>query len=201
MYNVYFEDKVISFLGSAEPLSAGCAVVNLSAGDADGITKVLEKLENSKRVCVKTDNLPDVYTNFCDGFLRREAAGGLVANSRGEVLMIFRNGKWDLPKGHLDEGESPVECAVREVKEECGLENVAAGRLITCTDHIYNMWGGWTMKHTSWYAMTSDDVRLTPQTGEGITVVEWVPATGIAEKLAGSYSTIAEVFRAAGIVE
>ncbi len=52
------------------------------------------------------------------------AAGGLVENEKGEVLLIFRRGKWDLPKGKLDPGETIEQCAVREVEEETGLKNI-----------------------------------------------------------------------------
>jgi ADP-ribose pyrophosphatase YjhB (NUDIX family) len=48
------------------------------------------------------------------------AAGGLVENEHGEILLIYRKKHWDLPKGKLDAGETLEECAVREVEEETG---------------------------------------------------------------------------------
>jgi 8-oxo-dGTP pyrophosphatase MutT (NUDIX family) len=50
-----------------------------------------------------------------------KAGGGIVVNEQNEVLLIYRRGKWDLPKGKLDDGETIEECALREVKEETGL--------------------------------------------------------------------------------
>ena len=66
-----------------------------------------------------------------------KAGGGLVLNEKGELLMIYRRGKWDLPKGKLDEGETIEECAVREVMEETGVVNVERGELITIGHHEY----------------------------------------------------------------
>ena len=65
------------------------------------------------------------------------AAGGLVWNEKNELLMIFRQGKWDLPKGKLDDGETIEECAVREVVEETGLKEVKLGGFIGITQHEY----------------------------------------------------------------
>ncbi len=124
------------------------------------------------------------------------AAGGLVSNNRNELLMIFRRGKWDLPKGKLDEGESIEACAVREVEEETGITNIVLGKLIAVTHHHY--FDEWiseeVTKETHWYAMEIlDDQKLIPQTTEGITEIKWVNEIEMKECLQNTYQTIIEI--------
>jgi ADP-ribose pyrophosphatase YjhB (NUDIX family) len=126
------------------------------------------------------------------------AAGGLVLNEHQEILMIFRRGKWDLPKGKLDEGESIKTCAVREVMEETGLTTVELGSLVAITHHTY--FDPWikeeVIKETHWFRMKADSNQpLTPQTSEDIEMIEWVDQNHLNEKLANSYDTIVEVVR------
>jgi len=103
-----------------------------------------------------------------------EAAGGLVKQQPNEYLFIYRNDKWDLPKGKLEKGEKPKEGAVREVEEECGIKISKCGKRICKTYHVYVMKGEVVLKRTYWYNMRykGKDV-LKPQTEEGITDVRW----------------------------
>jgi len=129
-----------------------------------------------------------------------EAGGGLVTNASGEVLMILRNGVWDLPKGHREEGELIDTTALREVQEETGLHGLVCGPLICVTTHSYDAWGFSWMKHTSWFRMFSQDSGKTvPQTDEGISEVRWIPADELAPYLENTYATIREVFAKSGI--
>lgn len=143
------------------------------------VAKVLEKLEISKRSAIKTV----------------VAAGGLARNERGDALMILRCGRWDLPKGHVDPGESLEEGALREVAEECGIGDLRLGQFLCTTYHIYDR-NGWTLKQTHWYAMWSDDLAPVPQTSEWIERAEWVPADEVAGRLAAGFRMIGEVFEA-----
>jgi mutator protein MutT len=97
------------------------------------------------------------------------AAGGIVRNENGEILMQYRRGKWDLPKGKLDDNETIEECAVREVEEETGLTNIQLGALIGVTNHRYVERGLEIDKETHWFAMrVAGDQTLVPQTEEDI---------------------------------
>ncbi len=124
------------------------------------------------------------------------AAGGLVFNENDELLMIFRRGKWDLPKGKLDEGEEIAACALREVMEETGLQNLVLGKLIGVTKHCY--FDVYTQKdvekHSYWYAMkgTKND-KLIPQTAEDISEIGWFSPEKIGENLVNSFDTIKEI--------
>jgi 8-oxo-dGTP pyrophosphatase MutT (NUDIX family) len=124
------------------------------------------------------------------------AAGGLVFNDKNELLMIFRRGKWDLPKGKLDEGESIEDCALREVTEETGLQNVQLENFLGSTFHEY--FNTYTnedvIKETHWYKMhATADQPLIPQTEEQIEIIEWVAEENIIEKLENSYKNIVEI--------
>ncbi len=126
------------------------------------------------------------------------AAGGLVLNEKKEILMIFRRGKWDLPKGKLDEGEKIEDCAVREVMEETGLTQLDLGPLLIITHHTY--FDPWikedVIKETHWYLMkASSDQPFIPQTSEDIEIIEWVSKDQINQRLENSYDTIVEVVR------
>jgi 8-oxo-dGTP pyrophosphatase MutT (NUDIX family) len=105
------------------------------------------------------------------------AAGGLVQNPSKEVLLIFRRGFWDLPKGKLDEGETIEACAIREVEEETGLKQLILNHFITITTHEYfdKYLVKEVIKESHWYAMTIHDYQTgVPQTEEDITDMKWV---------------------------
>ncbi|MFS8083044.1 MAG: NUDIX hydrolase [Ginsengibacter sp.] len=124
------------------------------------------------------------------------AAGGLIVNDKHELLMIFRRGKWDLPKGKLDEGESIEDCALREVKEETGLQNVKLENLLGLTFHEYfNTYTNENViKETHWYKMhATADQPLIPQTEEDIEIIEWVDAKDVMQKLGNTYPNILEI--------
>ena len=133
------------------------------------------------------------------------AAGGMVTRGDGMMLLILRNGRWDLPKGKVEAGETLLEAALREVEEETGMKVhlsplAPQGRRPQFTSHlspiktyhIFNLYGGWHMKQTSWFPMTvaegSADGK--PQQEEGITAVEWVTPDEWHRRLEGSYGTL-----------
>lgn len=124
------------------------------------------------------------------------AGGGLVFNEKDELLMIFRRGFWDLPKGKLDAGETIEACAVREIKEETGLQEVTLGKFVSITRHDYfdKYIGKDVVKESHWYLMTSNSSNtLHPQTEEDITEIKWVSATDLHTYLANSYPSIVEI--------
>ena len=133
-----------------------------------------------------------VVDEFISCFTVVPAAGGIVKNEKGEILFIFRRGKWDLPKGKIegqgrrDEGRGKkseqriansewlIAEAIREVKEETGLQVVKVVRELKPTYHIYHEKGKQILKETVWFEMVaSGDQRIVPQTEEEITEVRW----------------------------
>ena len=108
-------------------------------------------------------------------FTEVRAAGGLVKHTSGRYLFIEKKGKLDLPKGHIESGEEPDACALREVHEECGIKGHSIVKEISSTYHTYSWEGISYLKKTSWFLMNYDGKMITePQTEEGITKVEWL---------------------------
>lgn len=123
-----------------------------------------------------------------------EAGGGLVRNEQGQYLFIFRHGKWDLPKGKLEPGETPPEGSLREVEEECSITVKRITEPLTPTWHAYALNGNITLKQTFWYRMEAGDYRqMKPQLAEGITEVKWFSADELDEVRKNTYDLIREV--------
>jgi 8-oxo-dGTP pyrophosphatase MutT (NUDIX family) len=126
-------------------------------------------LPNIKAGVFLHDNLDDLLKAFKRKFIFIQAAGGLVYTKEHELLLIFRRGKWDLPKGKLDEGELLETCAVREVKEETGLSNISLEKPLCISYHTYQQDGKSVLKESHWYLMkAANNEILVPQTEEDI---------------------------------
>ena len=128
------------------------------------------------------------------------AGGGLVFNEKGELLMIFRRGKWDLPKGKLDNGETIEQCAIREVKEETGLIKVTIGEFIDVSFHDYfdTYLDEDVIKETHWFVMKAiGEQKLIPQVEEDITEIKWVSELELKKCLLDSYDNVVEIIKKA----
>jgi len=128
-----------------------------------------------------------------------KAAGGLVENEENKYLFIFRRGKWDLPKGKVDEGEKVKTAAVREVEEECGVRVDAVKAKICNTWHIYKQDGVLILKKTFWYKMKINRTQeLIPQAEEDITEARWLGKDEFTLVERNTFPLILEVIRSAG---
>lgn len=124
-----------------------------------------------------------------------KAGGGLVYNKKGEVLFIFRNGKWDLPKGGIEKGEEIEDTAIREIEEETGVNKLVITNKLQKTYHIFKRNGKYKLKVTHWFEMqTKFDGKLTPQANEGIEKAVWLNPEQIKEALKNSYENIKLLF-------
>jgi 8-oxo-dGTP pyrophosphatase MutT (NUDIX family) len=125
-----------------------------------------------------------------------EAAGGLVQNERNEFLFIFRNNKWDLPKGKVEKKEKIKIAAVREVEEECGIKVSSREDKICNTFHVYPYKGEIVLKKTYWFDMRSKSQdKLIPQTEEGITDARWFKKNDVTEIVANTFPSILDVLK------
>lgn len=151
----------------------------------------VKKLEE---ITFRVEDYESVIEDLKKGYTIIKAAGGLILNE-GEVLLIWRLKKWDLPKGKLDKGEKPKEAAVREVEEECNVK-VKAGKKICHTWHTYKQNGKRILKKTYWYRMYCiDDSEMAPQLEENIEDIKWMNEAQLKEALYNSYPSIRQVFR------
>lgn len=158
--------------------------------------KIITFLENYNSVVVLWPEPMRAFEAFAVQMVWVEAAGGVVENEQGDVVMIRRNERWDLPKGHCEDGESFAECAAREAEEETGVRVNSVGKHLASTLHSYNIYGKWELKLTAWYAMRGEATELCPQREEGIICAEWIPRDEIEQRIKNSFPTIKKVFSA-----
>lgn len=199
MYKLYFSDKTIIIDDDASKYDPAEVVFATPGDPSIEKTKLLQKVQNTKHYVLIGTDAEALYQAVTQQFPSIEAGGGLVTNADGNILMIFRHKRWDLPKGKLESNECIADCAVREVEEETGIANVRQGRKLLVTNHFYRLNGEWVMKKTSWYEMTytGNDTPV-PQVEEDITAIEWANPGKLDEYLRTTYPTIVDVFEAAG---
>lgn len=157
------------------------------------IEKVIKDLDNSSIKAIHL--IGKDYSKLLKKFLKLLpnviAGGGKVYNTKGEVLFIYRNGKWDLPKGKIEGTETIEETAMREVSEETGVAGLQIVKPLPNTYHIFKRNGKHKIKVTYWFEMkTVFSGKLYPQENEGITKVEWLNSKQSQKALENSYANI-----------
>jgi 8-oxo-dGTP pyrophosphatase MutT (NUDIX family) len=161
--------------------------------DAVNINKVLAKLKKDKYNSVRIVGVDKevLLKKFLALLPNVIAGGGKVYNPKNEILFIFRNGKWDLPKGKAEAKETINQTALREVEEETGITGLSITKPLEITYHIFKRNERHYIKVTYWFQMYSEyEGTLVPQEKEGITKVKWIPETKLKKVLKNSYSNI-----------
>lgn len=191
--NLYFADKTLCF--TDEEAAGEDFAVELGAGESISRTKVLNFLENHNRLVVRTPDPERAEALFAREFQPVEAAGGVVVDAEGRWLLIHRNGRWDLPKGHVEPGESVADCAVRETAEETGVAGAEVERFLCRTRHAYCLYGRWELKTTHWFRMrtTGAGAVTAPQREEGIDRAAWLAPAEVEALKPGMFPTILRV--------
>ena len=142
-------------------------------------------------------DLQELKAMFFKKFTPVKAAGGFVLNENNEVLMMFRRGKWDLPKGKMDKKESFEECAIRETEEETGLKNINLISPLITTYHTYHEGTRYILKETKWFRMkVNGKQKLIPQAEEQITKLEWVEKNNLKNYMQNSFPSVKDVLEA-----
>jgi|AntRauTorcE11897_2_1112592.scaffolds.fasta_scaffold37254_2 8-oxo-dGTP pyrophosphatase MutT (NUDIX family) len=198
MYKVFIQNRPVIL--SSAPMKSGPGADReltfkyFDKSDIKLLFKLLKNFPDIKKINLFHPDLDHLWTDFKAYFKVIEAAGGLVKNEKGEILFIFRRGSWDLPKGKLERKETIRDGAVREVKEECGLEEVKLIDKITTTYHVYKYKGKKALKPSHWYLMHSSSKEvLVPQTEEDITDIRWIDPKDLAEVRKNVFPNILEV--------
>ena len=193
MHVVWHENKALVFSG--EKPSDGTPYLPWNEARDLSPAKLLQKFDNSNTLTIVASDADAALEEFCRSFTNVEAAGGIVENAGGEVLMMRRRGWWDMPKGHVEPGETYEQAALREVEEETGLKPLTLLQFIGTSQHFYNTYGRWEMKRTWWYRIGYGGVeRPKPQTEEDITEVVWLNGPELWQAAANSYGPIRAIF-------
>jgi len=162
------------------------------------VVDMLEKSDRMESITVYSADYKQLVKDFESLYKIVKAAGGVVFNTKQEILVMYRRGSWDLPKGKIDSGETKEIAAVREVQEETGIKDVKWGPLLCTTYHTYrNRKNKRVLKPTYWYEMTTTDMEISPQVEEDIELVLWIDPTEFLETKKPIYNTIREVVVAA----
>jgi len=193
MYKVFVKEIPI-ILSTEKKIGKGYTSIPLKEVK---FKKLIDKINNGELLYV---NIYHQNPEKLEKFLRKklpvvEAGGGLVYNSKKEILFIRRNSKWDLPKGKVEKGESYEEAAVRETIEETGVQDLEVRRFLTKTYHIFKRNDKFKLKITYWFEMFSDyNGPLIPEPSEGIKKVRWKNFEKSQKALQDSYENIKLLF-------
>jgi len=176
MYKVHFENRFI--LISSEPDRVQKYGLFHKFYDTKELYRIIADFQADTKISAINIYGPDIkhiWKIFRIYFTEVGAAGGLVKHTSGRFLFIEKKGKLDLPKGHIEPGEEPEVCALREVSEECGIKGHEIIKPLEPSYHTYTWEGISYLKKTSWFLMEYKGKMVTePQIKEGITSVEWL---------------------------
>ncbi|WP_295676577.1 NUDIX domain-containing protein [uncultured Mucilaginibacter sp.] len=200
-YRIYINEKVILVTETKPKKKNGYELLDGEAFDLKIIYTWISARKNNL-FCVVCKDAKAFLKQVKKSVMLIEAAGGLVKNEAGEYLFIYRNGKWDLPKGKIEKDEKVKEAAVREVEEECGIKVSELGKKICKTYHVYLNRGVLVLKKTHWFDMhCAGKFLLKPQIEEGITDVRWFKKEHVEPIIANTFPSIMDVLVEDGIVK
>lgn len=193
MYQVFYKKKIILL---TDVLEEGKDFKSFPIKDVKlkKVIKLLNK-KNTNSVHLFHKNKDKLLKYFFKLIPTVIAAGGKITNSKSETLFIYRNDKWDLPKGKAEKNEQLPQTALREVKEETGIKEVSINKPLDITYHIFRRNNEYRLKVTYWFDMFSDyEGIFFPQLDEGITDVKWVKKNDLEEIKINSYPNIRLLF-------
>lgn len=193
MYKVFFNQKPLILTSKILKSSDSNPFIHIKFSSKNQILKAI-KAKKTESVYIYHKNIKKLWEIFIKKFPIIDAAGGLVERSDDKFLFIYRNNRWDLPKGGVEKKELIIEAAQREVKEETGLADLIVINKIGETYHIFKKGKNFRLKRTYWFKMKSDyQGELFPQEEEGIISAEWINKKRIPEILKNAYENIKDI--------
>jgi len=201
MYKVFFNDRMIYLDDTIPDMSKIgedyiCAFENIT--DLKPQVRQFLAPDKTGNLHIFHDDQDSLLGTFKQCFKNISAGGGLVRNSKDEILLIFRRRKWDLPKGKAEEGETSEQTALREVEEECGLGGIEIREYLQSTFHIYEENNEFILKQTDWYSMFyHGSSKPIPEFKEDITEVRWISSSGMPEIFKNTWPSLIDLFEKA----
>ena len=200
---IYFDEKPLFLCDAAdaviEPYLHHDDAVFIDELNSHTVKSMLHEMQLDKvhaGVMLHPD-MEELKKSFLKKFTRVQAGGGLVRNEKGELLLIFRRGKWDLPKGKRDKGETLEECAIREVSEETGLTDIQLIAPLLITYHTYHEGTRFILKESHWYTMLAPGRQeLKAQAEEDIAEAKWIAKEDIPRYLPLAFPSVRDVLQA-----
>ena len=190
MYKVFFNQKPIILSTQIIKNDDSCPLFYIKFSVADKIISALKKKSISS-VVLYHPKKEKLEMHFNKLFPIVEAAGGLVINELNQYLFIYRNKKWDLPKGRMRKNEMIIDAAVREVEEETSVRDLIVKKQLPITYHVFKRNRKYKLKKTYWYLMeTSYNGQLVPQLNEGIEKAVWKNKNEIDLLIKSAYKNI-----------
>ena len=190
MYKVFFNQKPLILTNKIQDFSDTEPLLFIKYTSVTQIIKALKSSKNSK-VFLYHKDIDKLWRGFKKKFPIVEAAGGLVKRTDNKLLFIFRNNKWDLPKGGVEKKELIIDAAKREVTEETGVTDIIVEKRISETYHIFKKGKRFRLKKTYWFKMSTTYTGKTkPQTEEGIEKIKWVSNKNIEDILNDAFENI-----------
>ncbi|MDC1490086.1 MAG: NUDIX hydrolase [Flavobacteriales bacterium] len=190
MYKVFYNQKPLFFTTNLTNNSDETPLLFIKYASALVIVKALRN-KNTKAVYLYHPKEEKLEKHFLKHFPVIEAAGGLVEHTDGRYLFIYRNDKWDLPKGKIEKNEVIIDAAIREVIEETGVGDLMATKPLNTTYHVFNTKGKFKLKKTYWFLMKSNyDGPLVPQEEENIQAAAWRSKTDFPLLMKNAYENI-----------
>ena len=194
MYKVFFKRKPLILTTSKKIVRDSEILIDSKSSNYNILISALKSKKNKSVLYFNSD--PSILLkHFEKCFSIVEAAGGMVVNENNEYLMIFRNDKWDLPKGHLKKNELNLEGASRELTEETGVKKLSPILILPSTYHFIKKNKIYKLKKTRWFLFRSSfKGELIPQSSEGIVKAEWKTKKEIKNCMTKMYPNIKELF-------
>jgi 8-oxo-dGTP pyrophosphatase MutT (NUDIX family) len=190
MYKVFYNQKPLFFTTNLTNNSDETPLLFIKYASALVIVKALRN-KNTKAVYLYHPKEEKLEKHFLKHFPVIEAAGGLVEHTDGRYLFIYRNDKWDLPKGKIEKNEVIIDAAIREVTEETGVGDLMVTKPLNTTYHVFNSKGKFKLKKTYWFLMKSNyNAPLVPQEEENIQAAVWRPRADFPLLMENAYENI-----------
>ena len=190
MYQIFIDGKVLKI---DKACSSACQHKLPYKGKKTLIKAlyILKKEKEVQEMLVYGDSISTIWKNFKSLYIVVRAAGGIVRDTDKGFLLIYRNKKWDLPKGKIEKKERKKQTAIREVEEECGIKCLTITGNFPTTYHVYTDKNDRILKKTFWYEMeTKSKEPFTPQIKEGITKVKWKKGKKLKSAMINSYPNL-----------